>query len=120
MTLAWTEGFEIHQSMTYLARKYAVGSGSFSTQTGRLFGSAGSGTNLILTTPSFGVENTWVVGFGIKINTSVPTTTITLLSGASEQCKLIPTTSGGGYVWVLKRGSTTILIRPRHWHPFLI
>jgi len=108
MTLAWTEGFEIHQSMTYLARKYAVGSGSFSAQTGRLFGSAGSGTNLILTTPSFGVENTWVVGFGIKINTSVPTTAITLLSGASEQCKIIPTSSGGGYVWVLKRGSTTI------------
>jgi hypothetical protein len=108
MSLKWCEGFEIHQSMTYLARKYAVGSGTLSVQTGRLFGSALSFNSGILTTPSLGVQNTWVVGFGFKINTSVPTTAITLLSGASEQCKLVPTSSGGGYVWVLKRGSTTI------------
>lgn len=112
MALKWTEGFEIHQSMTYLARKYAVGSGTLSVQTGRLFGSAGSGSSLILTTPSFGLQNTWTIGFGFKINTSVPTTAVTLLSGASEQCKIVPTSSGGGYVWVLKRGSTTIATGP--------
>ncbi len=110
MTLHWVEGFEIHGNSTYLGRKYAAASGSLTQVTGRLFGSglAITGAAGNLTTPSFGVQNTWIVGFGFKLAAVLGTPTVTLLSGASQQCSLTVSASGGGYVWVLKRGSTTI------------
>lgn len=111
MTNRWLEGFEIHQNSTYLGRKYAAAGGTLTPTTGRLFGSAlnFTGTSAGLTTPSLGVQNTWIVGFGFKLSTSVTgSPTVLLLSGSSQQCSLVATSSGAGYVWVLKRGSTTI------------
>lgn len=109
MALKWMEGFEIHQSVTYLARKYAAMSGTVSTSTGRLFGTCVGGTNLILTTPSFGVQNTWTVGFGYKHNSSITGAgTVTIMSGGSQQCSLTIVTEGAGYKWRLLRGATTI------------
>lgn len=110
MTLHWVEGFEIHGTSTYLGRKYAAAGGTLSTTTGRLFGNAItiSGASGSMVTPSFGVQNTWVVGFGFKLSSVSGTPTLTIMSGASQQCSLTVSSSGGGYVWVLKRGSTTI------------
>lgn len=110
MTNVWLEGFEIHQSSTYLARKYAAAGGTLAPTAGRLFGSGLqiSGASGNLTTPSFGVQNTWIVGFGFKLGAVLGTPTLTLMSGASQQCSLSVTSSGAGYVWVLKRGATTI------------
>lgn len=110
MALKFIEGWETHQTTAYITRKMAAASGTFSATTGRLFGTAitMSGTGANFTTPSFGVENTWIIGLGFKITTSVGSPAITLLSGASQQCSLTVSSSGGGYVFVLKRGSTTI------------
>lgn len=111
MTNHWVEGFETHATSTYLNRKYASGGGTLSATTGRLFGNAifisGSGGHL--STPSFGVQNTWIVGFGFKLASSVlGSPTVTVMSGASEQCSITVVSSGAGYVWRLRRGSTTI------------
>jgi hypothetical protein len=110
MTLHWVEGFEISGNSTYLDRKYASGAGSINQSTGRLFGFGAtiSGSGAHLSTPSFGVQNTWVVGFGFKTSGSGGTPTVTIMSGSSQQCSLTITTLGSGYAWVLKRGSTTI------------
>ncbi len=110
MALKFLEGFEIHQSGTYLARKWAASAGTFSADAtgGRLHGAAMRMTGH-LTSPSLGVQNTWIVGFGFKIVTAVSgTPTVTIMSGASEQCSLVAIASGAGYIWQLKRGSTTI------------
>jgi len=109
MALKFLEGFEIHTSGTYLARKWAASAGTFSVDSsGRLHGSAMRMTGH-LTSPSFGIQNTWIVGFGFKIITAVSgTPTVTIMSGASEQCSLVAIASGAGYIWRLKRGSTTI------------
>lgn len=109
MSLKWVEGFEIHQTTGYLARKYAAVAGTLTSTTGRLFGSCIRMTGSShLTTPSFGVENVWIVGFGFKLSAFTGTPTVTLLSGASEQLHLTVVSSGGGYVWRLLRGATTI------------
>jgi hypothetical protein len=110
--LHFMEGFEIHQSGTYLARKWAASAGTFTVTTpGRLHGSGMriSGTGGNLTSPSFGVQNTWVVGFGFRLSTSVAgTPTVTLLSGASQQVSIVAIASGGGYIWRLMRGASII------------
>lgn len=111
MTNHWVEGFETHATSTYLNRKYASGGGTLSATTGRLFGNAIfiSGAAGSLVTPSLGVQNTWIIGFGFKITTSVlGTPTVTIMSGSSEQCRITAVSSGAGYVWRLLRGATTI------------
>jgi len=110
MTLHWIEGFEISATSGYLDRKYASGGGTLSAATGRLFGNAitisSSGGHI--TTPSFGVQNTWIVGFGFRLTAVSGSPTLTIQSGSSEQCRLTVVSSGSGYVWRLLRGATTI------------
>jgi hypothetical protein len=111
MTLHWVEGFETHATSTYLGRKYAAAGGTLSAATGRLFGNAITinGAAGQFTTPSFGVQNTWIIGFGFKVTTSVlGSPTVTIMSGATEQCSISIVSSGAGYVWRIRRGSTTI------------
>lgn len=110
MTLHWVEGFEIHATSGFLDRKYASGGGTASAATGRLFGNGitFNGASSHLTTPSFGVQNTWIIGFGFKISSVSGTPTVTVMSGSSQQCSLTIASLGSGYCWVLKRGSTTI------------
>lgn len=69
----WTEGFETHQIITQLARKYAISSGSASTNAGRVSGNAaspGNASGLVLVTPSLGVQNTQTFGIGVRIESN--------------------------------------------------
>lgn len=107
MALKWMEGFEIRQTFGYLSRTYATFLGNLSTGAGRLFGTAGRPTDYLVT-PSLGSQNTWTIGFGFYCTSVTGSPRFYLLSGAAEQCHLETASSGAGYVWVLKRGSTTI------------
>lgn len=107
MALKWYEGFEIAQTAGYSARKYAAFLGSITAPAGRLFGTSATMSNYA-TTPSLGSQNTWIIGFGAFIASTSGAPRFTVMRGATEQCHLEVAASGSGYVWVLKRGATTI------------
>jgi hypothetical protein len=58
-------------------------------------------------TPSLGVQNTWIVGIGIRM-TAVVLCKIRFMSGGSEQCRFEVENSGGLPRWKLVRGSTQV------------
>ena len=112
MACVWIEGFESHTGALQFARKYASLSGTFSLAAGRVFGNAGGITSAVAVTPPVGSGNTFVLGFGMRLNTH------TVLSGEQglyielgpdEQCHLqLESGSGLGIRFNLKRGTTTI------------
>jgi hypothetical protein len=67
MVARWCEGFETHQIATQFARKYATATGTPSISSGRVFGSSSGVISLVLAVPSFGLQNTLVHGFGVRI-----------------------------------------------------
>jgi len=114
MACVWIEGFETHLNASQQARKYASVSGSTISQPGRVFGTAGGPLSWVAVTPSFGTDNTMIVGFGFRFNAHS-----TLLNtgsqglyferGVDEQAHVeFESTSGLGVRFHIKRGATTI------------
>ena len=116
MTCVWMEGFELHQSEAQLARKYATAdfNSSSITTTGRVFGTAHNIRASILVTPSLGLANTYVIGFGLRVtgvNGSLDNFEqgLYLEKGNDEQVHLqIIANDADGFTLELRRGSTTL------------
>lgn len=109
----WAEGFETHQNASQLARKYATQSGSSTAAAGRVHGSSGGLSGLVLVTPSLGLADTWIHGFGIRIasqQTSMNSGNqgFYFEKSATEQCHIEFVNNAGSFEVRLKRGSTTI------------
>lgn len=123
MALKWIEGFETHRAGTQFARKYATGSGGAS-QAGRVLGNSCSG-QLILVTKSLGLNNVWIIGFGLFVpaNFTASTTGIYLEKSASEQCSLRFVNTAGTFNLSLTRAGTVIATTTANfaynqWHYF--
>lgn len=126
--LRWLEGFEIDRSSTYLSRKYAQINGASNFLTGRLHGYClSTGASTEFRPASFGVQNTWVLGFGFN-HSSASTSSMTDLyisikRGASEQLRLqfLQDTSTTFKIQI-KRGSTVLdtsaAFDVARWHYF--
>lgn len=123
MALKWIEGFETHRAGTQFARKYASGSGGTS-QAGRILGNSCSG-QLVLVTKSLGLNNVWIIGFGLFVpsNFTASTTGIYLEKGATEQCSLRFVNTAGSFNLSLTRAGTVIATTTANfaynqWHYF--
>lgn len=114
MALRWVEGFETHSNFQQLTRKYATSSGGLGTDPGRVFGIAAEPVSLVLVTPSFGTDNTAIVGIGVKMLQHFAAVGNSaqgwyLETGSAEQCHLeMESTSGTGFRFHLYRGATLI------------
>jgi len=114
MSCRWIEGFETHLPIDQLARKYASVSGSWSSQAGRVFGTSAGPNSAVMVTPSFGTDNTAVIGFGFRFNNHTTVVNsgaqgLYFETGANEQCHIEwESTSGFGTRFLIKRGSTTV------------
>lgn len=128
MACVWIEGFETHTNSSQLARKYASLSGSVTAQAGRVFGTSGGPSALVAVTPSFGTDNTIVVGFGARINahsTAYNSNAQGLYfeTGANEQAHVeFESNATLGFRLLIKRGSTTVATSSYYafaqWHYF--
>lgn len=128
MANKWVEGFESHISTSQLERKYASVSGSISSDAGRVFGTAGQPQAAVLVTPSLGLDNTWTLGFGVRLSSHTTLVNsgaqgLYLEKGSAEQLHLeMLSTSGTGFQWRLMRGATEIAISASFtfgvWHYF--
>lgn len=116
MTVRLMEGGEINGTVnSYMQRKYAFATGWGNTNAGRLHGiSIQSGGASEFRTRSFGLESTWVVGFGFNtINNLLSFSTgnpeIVLRRGNDEQCRLeFEKIDNNNFNWRLMRGATEI------------
>lgn len=114
MACVWIEGFETHLIATQMSRKYASTSGSVSAQAGRVFGTAGAPNAWVVVTPSFGIDNTMIVGFGFRFashSTVVNSGNQGLYFelGSDEQAHVeMESSSGSGIRFLIKRGATTV------------
>ncbi len=129
MVCVWIEGYETHIGTTQLTRKYASFSGTMGSQSGRVHGVAGGvSTANVSVTPSFGTDNTFVLGIGLKLTTHRSTLNSGnqgwyVETGADEQCHIeIESASGTGFRFLIKRGATTIATSSYYdfgvWHYF--
>lgn len=123
MTLRWIDGAEGWGDGTYATRAYQDAN-SIGTQTARVSPGVrswtlSSGGNLL--TPSLGVQNTWVIGFGLYVD-STSGTEIRVFSGGTEQCRIETENSGGLPRFNLRRGATSIATSStfalNQWHYF--
>jgi len=108
MVLKWTEGAELWGSTTHWSQAYLSHSGVGPATPGRTSPGARYITSNTghMTTPSLGVDNTWIIGFGLYLGAA--DWEWRFLNGASEQLKLEAVTSGGGFDLRITRGATTI------------
>lgn len=117
MSWVWLEGFETDDTTALLSRKYST-SGSFTVGIGggRLHGNSGTLNSAAATTPSFGVDTTYTVGFGFKSSSFGSTSTFvqlmlggnavfTLMFNASRQ---ILVRRGGNTGTLLETGTTQL------------
>jgi len=88
MAYDWLDGFEIHQSATYIGRKYAVIGAPAGGTAGRLHGSACNMAGTTITTPSLGVGVVRVAGFGLRLATFDNATFLQFLLGGIAQTTL--------------------------------
>jgi hypothetical protein len=128
MVARWAEGWETHQNSAQLLRKYAAHTGSITAAAGRVFGSSAGCTARVLVTPSFGLADTWVHGFGVRI-VSQQTGLNSGKQGfyfeksATEQCHLEFVNNAGSFEVRLMRDTTQIAITTSAfayavWHYF--
>lgn len=109
----WIEGFETHQNNQQLARKYALWGGSFVSQAGRAFGTANGVNAMVAVTPSRGLADTHVIGFGLRLSANVTALNsnaqgLYLERGPNEQCHIEVVSSVSGFELRLMRGATEI------------
>jgi len=100
------DGAEVWAATGYQSRGYLAGTSGFSTA--RISPGASSMTfnGTSLTTPAFGQQNVWTVGFGFKLSGNVGEWRF--LDGGVEQCNLEVVDGSGVFELRLKRGATTI------------
>lgn len=130
MACVWIEGFETHTNTNQLARKYATLTGSVLAQAGRVFGTSAGPSALVAVTPSFGTDNTIVIGFGARIashNAAFNSNSQGLYfeTGANEQAHVeFESHATNGFRLLIKRGSTTVATSSyfafAQWHYFEI
>lgn len=130
MTTVWIEGFESHLAAQQFSRKYASFAGSFSSQAGRVFGTAGGPLSAVAVTPSFGTDNVVTIGFGLRFNshsTAVNSNNQGLYfeTGPDEQCHVeLQSDIALGFRLDIYRGATLIASSSRFgfgvWHYFEI
>lgn len=106
MTLRWMDGAEAWQASGYQSRGYIAGSSGFSTARITPGTSSMQLNGTSLTTPAFGQQNIWTVGFGFKLAGNA--FEFRFLDAAVEQCNLEVVDGSGVFELRLKRGSTTI------------
>lgn len=124
MALKWTDGAELWATTTHLSQAYLSHSGMGAntparTAPGLRRWSATSGGHM--TTPSLGVENTWIIGFGL--NVAQIGFEWRFLNGASEQFRIEAVAGSTGFEFRLLRGATTIATTTEEfafnvWHFF--
>ena len=115
MTTVWIEGFESHLVAQQMARKYATFSGSWSSQAGRVFGTAGGPISTVAVTPSFGTDNSITMGFGLRFNAHSTLVNsdaqgLYVELGMDEQCHVeLESDVSLGFRFGIYRGSTLIV-----------
>lgn len=128
MALRWYEGFEIDQDQVYMDRKYAEAVSISNFLTGRLTGKClSTGATSEFRPASFGVQNTWVLGFAFQHSgatvSSLADVYISFRRGAEENLRLqfLQDTSTTFKIQV-KRGSTVLdtsaAYAAEQWHWF--
>lgn len=128
MSLRWYTGFEVDQSNTYFDRELAEAVSLSNFTTGRLHGKCmSSGSTTEFRPASFGVQNTWIIGFGFNhASASVSSMTdvyIAFRRGAEENLRLqfVQDTSTTFKIQI-KRGSTVLATSAAYsaqqWHWF--
>lgn len=106
MTLRWMDGAEAWQASGYQSRGYVAGSTGFSTARISPGTSSLQFNGTSLTTPAFGQQNIWTVGFGFKLSGNA--FEFRFLDASVEQCNLEVVDGSGVFELRLKRGTTTI------------
>jgi len=110
MAVKWIEGFETHTNTTTLAQKWLNCTG-ISNASGKVIGGSATGS-MSMTSPSRGLDNTMIMGIGIRVNSNATFVTdngFYFQRGAQEQCHLnIDRQAGVGYDLQLKTGATLI------------
>lgn len=126
MALLWIDGGETWGTTTYASRAYLSGSNGTASP-GRIApGAYYINMTVPLITPSLGVQNTHVVGFGFYGSNASTTQRIRIagLNGASEQWHLDLYENGAELEWRLYRGATLIdtsaTFAKNIWHYFEI
>lgn len=124
----WIEGWETHQHINQLDRKYATRTGSFTLQAGRVFGSSLGVNGLVAVTPSLGLSTTYVLGFALRIasqQTGLNSNAqgFYLEKGALEQCHIEFQNNAGSFEIRIMRGTTQVAITASafayaQWHYF--
>lgn len=124
----WMEGWETHTNSAQLARKYATFSGSVAVQPGRVFGNAAAINATVAVTDSLGLDDTWIVGFGVRITSRQTVLNsgaqgLYIEKGSAEQFHLEFVNNVGSFEVKLMRGSTQLAITSGtyaygDWHHF--
>lgn len=122
----WTEGFETHQIATQWDRRYAMRTGQFAIQPGRVFGSSGSIQSPVFQTPSFGLETTLGVAFGLNVlgtTSSLASQGLYFERGGLEQVHLEIVNGASTFELRLVKGATVIATTAESfvhgsWHHF--
>jgi hypothetical protein len=100
------DGAEIWAASGYQDRGYLAGNTGFSTARISPGTSSMQFNGTSLTTPAFGSQNVWIVGFGFKLSGNAGEWRF--LAAGVEQCNLEIVDGGTTFEWALKRGATTI------------
>lgn len=127
MSLRWVEGFEVDRNTTYHDRRYAFRAGMSNFLTGRLQGYClGASSTTEFRPVSFGVGNTWTIGFGLQhygSTSDLSDAYISFKRGALENLRLqfVQDTSST-FKFQIKRGSTVLATSAAYevnrWHYF--
>lgn len=124
----WTEGFETHQATGQWDRRYSTRTGSFTIQSGRVFGSSGSINSPVFIPPAFALEDTVGIAFGLNILAQVSglnsgSQGLYWERGGNEQVHLEFVNNSGSFELKVMRGGTqlgitTELFDYNVWHHF--
>lgn len=124
MANKWIDGGELWASPTAAARAYLVASNVTFPASPRIAPGlrAINLNNGILTTPSLGVDNTWIFRFG-AFSSGSSEAEWRVLNGANEQVRLESVTTGSSFVMRVVRGATvlgttTATFANSVWHHF--
>jgi len=110
----WMEGFEVHQASTQLARKWATWTAANTAAgAGRVFGTSYGILSAVAVTPSLGLKDTLVFGFGLRIASQQTALNsgaqgLYLERGGTEQVHIEFVNNSGSFEIRLLRGATTL------------
>ena len=111
MALKWIEGFETHRHLSQHARKYSntTGSSTAISQSGRVLGNAQSG-QMIYVTKSLGLNNTWILGWGMFVTANFTASThgLYLEKASAEQVSIRFSNTAGHFNLIVSRAGTAL------------